>query len=144
MPTSPCTAGTNTIAASPEKISPSALTMSTLMVRAMAGPSGDRLGLLDRFLDRADHVKGLLREIVVLARNDRLEAADRVLDRHVLALLAGEHLGDVERLRQEALDLARAVHEQLVLGRQFVHAEDRDDVLQFLAARQAPRPAKAH
>jgi hypothetical protein len=32
MPISPCAAGTNTIFASPEKISPSALTMSQWMV----------------------------------------------------------------------------------------------------------------
>jgi hypothetical protein len=32
MPSSPCDAGTNTISASPAKISPSALTMSTWIV----------------------------------------------------------------------------------------------------------------
>ncbi len=47
---------------------------------------------------------------------------------------AGEHFRHVERLRQEALDLARAVHGLLVLFRQLVHAEDRDDVLQLLVA----------
>jgi hypothetical protein len=44
----------------------------------------------------------------------------------------GELLGHEERLRQEALDLAGARHDQLVLFGQFVHAEDGDDVLQRL------------
>ena len=48
--------------------------------------------------------------------------------------LAGELLGDEERLRQEPLDLAGALHDQLVLFAQFVDAEDRDDVLQFAVA----------
>src|SRR3546814_13203624 len=53
-----------------------------------------------------------------------------------LARRAGEDFGDVERLRQEALDLARAGDGLLVVFRQLVHAEDRDDVLQFLVALQ--------
>ena len=57
--------------------------------------------LLDGLFDRADHVERLLRQVVVLAFDDLLEALDRVGDRHVLALEAGELLGDEERLRQE-------------------------------------------
>src|SRR5512137_85436 len=67
-----------------------------------------RLRLLERVLDRADHVERLLGQGVALAVDDHLEAADRVLQRDVLARRAGEHLRDEERLRQEALDLARA------------------------------------
>ena len=52
----------------------------------------------------------------------------------VLALGAGEDFGDVERLGEEALDFAGAEDGQLVLGRQLVHAENRDDVLQILVA----------
>ena len=48
----------------------------------------------------------------------------------------GEDLGDEERLRQEALDLAGALHDHLVLVGELVHAEDRDDVLQVLVALQ--------
>ena len=65
-------------------------------------------------VDAADHVERLLGQVVVLAGDDGLEAADRVLERHVLAGAAGEHFGDVERLRQEALDLAGPGHGQLV------------------------------
>src|SRR3546814_2362851 len=50
--------------------------------------------------------------------------------------LAGEHLGDVERLRKKALNLARARNRQLILFRQFVHAENGDDVLQALVLLQ--------
>src|SRR5713226_7715492 len=87
-----------------------------------------RFRLLERFFDRADHVEGLLGERVAFARNDHLEAPDRVLQRHVLARRAGEVLRHGEGLRQEALDLARARDGELVLGRELVHAQDRDNV----------------
>ena len=67
---------------------------------------------------------------------DHFEALDGVLERHQLALGAGENLGHLERLAEEALDLARARHRQLVLLRQLVHAEDGDDVLQRLVVLQ--------
>src|SRR5436853_7835966 len=73
------------------------------------------LALGDRFLDAADHVEGALRKMVVLAVDDRLERADRILDLHELAGDAGEDLGDVEGLREEALQLAGPVHGELIL-----------------------------
>ena len=57
---------------------------------------------------------------------------------HVLARLAGEDLGDEERLREEALDAARAVDEQLVVLAQLLDTQDGDDVLQLLVALQDP------
>ena len=69
---------------------------------------GEALGLLDGFLDGADHVEGRLREVVVLAFDEALEALDRVGERDELAGRAGEDFGDEEGLRQEALDLAGA------------------------------------
>src|SRR5215831_16918016 len=145
MPRSPSLAGANTLAAAPENSSPSALTMSTWTVVASAMAHSDsihgcsllqRLRLGDRFLDRADHVEGLLGKRVELAADDALEAADGVLQRHDLAVLPGEDLGDIEGLREEPLHLARTVHGELVLLRQLVHAEDRDDVLQLLVTLQ--------
>src|SRR4051812_36029623 len=133
MPSSPASPGAMTRSASPEKIACSAETMSTWIVLAMLL---ERLRLLEGFLDRADHVEGLFRQRVALAIHDHVEALDRVLERHVLAGRAGEHLGHVERLGQEALDLARAAHGKLVLGRELIHAEDRDDVAQLLVALQ--------
>ena len=64
--------------------------------------------LLDGLVDGADHVEGLLRQGVVLALEDLLEAADGLGDRDVLAGRAGELLGDEERLGEEALDAAGA------------------------------------
>ena len=66
--------------------------------------------------------------------DDLLEALDRVGEGDVSARDAGELLGDVEGLGEEALDLARAVDRELVFGTELVHAEDRDDVLQLLVA----------
>src|SRR3954464_4477638 len=90
----------------------------------------DRLRLLERFFDRADHVEGLLGKRIALAADDHLEALDGVLERNVLAWRAGEVLRDSERLREEALDLARACYGELVFRRKLVHAKDRDDVAQ--------------
>src|SRR5262249_25256000 len=90
---------------------------------------GELLALLDRLLDRADHVEGRLRQVVVLAFAQALEAADRVGEFDEYAGEAGEHFGDVHGLREESLDLARARHGKLVLFGELVHAENRDDVL---------------
>src|SRR5688572_22069013 len=100
MPSSPASPGRTTNSASPEKMLSSALTTSTWMVAAILL---EGLGLLERFFDRADHVKRLLGQRVALAVHDHLEALDRVLERHVLARRAGEVLRHGERLRQEAL-----------------------------------------
>src|SRR4051812_24476996 len=126
MPSSPASPGSATKRASPEKISSSALTTSTWMVwvlstissnqlrtesrwrsvcPAMSLLSRDLLGLVEGFVDRADHVERLLRQVVALAGHDHLEAANRLGQRHVLARRAREHFGDVEGLRQETLDL---------------------------------------
>src|SRR2546430_9190519 len=78
--------------------------------------------LLHGRLDRADHVEGLLGEVVVLALEDLLETLDRVLELHVLAGGPRELLGDEVRLREEALDLAGARHHQLVLVGELVDA----------------------
>src|SRR6185369_3074972 len=90
------------------------------------------LALLYRFFDRADHVEGGFGQIIVLAVAETLEAFDRVLKIDELAGGTGKHFGDVERLREEALDFARAGDSQLVVFRQLVHSQDGDDVLQRL------------
>src|SRR6185312_15739250 len=70
--------------------------------------------------------------MVVLAVDDRLERADGILELDELAGNSGEDFRDVERLRQEALDLPRAADGQLILFAELVHAEDGDDVLKAL------------
>src|SRR3546814_10335725 len=83
----------------------------------------------DLLIDAADHVEGGFGQVIIVAVDHRLERADRVFDRDELAGDAGEHLGDVERLRKKALNLASARNRQLILFRQFVHAENGDAVL---------------
>ena len=63
---------------------------------------------------------------------DALEALDGLLEGHQLPGVAGEDLGHLEGLGQEALDLAGTGHRQLVLLRQLIHSQDGDDVLQGL------------
>src|SRR5665647_3183495 len=104
------------------------------------GPLGRRLlgggllRLLGCFLDAADHEEGLLRQVVALAVHYVLETPHSVGQWHVLAGHAGELLGDVEGLREEALDLAGALDHDLVLVGELVHAQDGDDVLQLAVA----------
>src|SRR5262245_54618969 len=87
-----------------DRAPPSVLGLPSSVVRS-GRLGGELAALLDRLLDGADHVERRLRQMVVLAFAQALEALDRVgeIDEH--AGRAGEHLGDVERLRQEALDL---------------------------------------
>ena len=82
------------------------------------------------------HEERLLRVLVELARDKSLERGNGLLELHILALDARELLGHRERLRHEALNSARAAHDELVLFRELVHAEDRDDVLELLVALQ--------
>lgn len=68
----------------------------------------------------------------MVAREDLLEGADRLLQRDELTLVAGEDLRDLERLRHETLDLTRALDSELVLFRQLVHTQDSNDILERL------------
>src|SRR5574343_1196632 len=95
-----------------------------------------RLGLFNDFLDTADHVERLFRQVIVFAGTNALEALDRFLERNELARGTGKDFSHVERLRQEALNLTSARNGQLVFRRQFVHTQNRDDVTQFLVALQ--------
>src|SRR5579872_982838 len=136
-PMSPSEAGITTISTGRDISRRSGLTISRFT--GMGSPVAlclQAFGLFHRVLDRADHVERGLWQVVVLAGAHGLEAADRIGDRHEHAGEAGEHLGHVERLRKEALDLARAGDDELVLFRELVHAQDRDDVLQRLVGLQ--------
>src|SRR5437588_9789639 len=146
-PISPAAPGTTIISASPSKAGPSGVTRETskrrlgslrllfaLLWLLLLAAAAEPLRLLDGLLDRADHVEGLLGQLVVLAVEDLREALDRVLELHVLAGRAGELLGDEVRLREEALDLPRAGDDEPVLVGELVDAEDGDDVLEVLVA----------
>ena len=95
-------------------------------------------------LDGADVEERLLGDVIEVAIDERLERLDRLGDRHVLALEAGEHLGDEERLGQESLHLPRPIHREPVLLGQLVETEDGDDVLQLLVALQGLLDAAGH
>src|SRR4051812_17917866 len=127
-PNSPCTLGAVTSSTVSASARPFGVTISSsilsaiLLLRLLHEVDG--LGL--HLLDVADEVEGLLRVlliIVVLAGEDFLEARDRLLQRDIFARRARELRGDEERLREEALDLARARDDDLVLFGQLVHAE---------------------
>src|SRR5690554_6395610 len=109
MPNSPASPGSETNFASPLKIDASALTTSTCMV-AIGLPLQllQRLGLLEGFIDGADHVERLFGQRVAFTIDDHLEATNDFFQRNVLARRAGKHFGHMEWLRQEALDLTSA------------------------------------
>src|SRR5690606_35264390 len=113
-----------------------AFSASAMDFPCRSGGLCELLCLGDGFLDGADHVERLLRQMIVVAVAQALEALDGVLQAHELARRAGEDLGDVERLREEALDLARTRNDHLVRLTVLVHAENRDDVLKRLVALQ--------
>src|SRR5581483_162408 len=94
------------------------------------------LSALENHFDRSLQQEGLLRNFVMLAFDDLAEAANRVGDLDVLAFDAGELLGHMERLREKALNLARAADDDLVFFRQLVDAENCDDVLEVLVLLQ--------
>src|SRR5512136_233542 len=110
MPSSPSPPGATTISTSPENRRLSCVTISkwsvailSLLLHAFADFHG--------FVDRADHVKCLLGQIVVLAFQDFTEAAHSFAQRHIAAFATGELRRREERLRQKALDLAGARHQ---------------------------------
>src|SRR5258707_8344456 len=93
---------------------------SLFAIRLLRCFSRQLLALLDGFFDGSHHVEGLLRQLIVLAVADGAEALDGVGKVDELARRAGEDFGDVERLRQAALDLAGAADPHLALFGRFV------------------------
>src|SRR5262249_1138674 len=124
MPICSSTAGRVTISTSAEYTTASGVTISSFMVAATSRPRRRH------FSDPALHVEVVLARLITFAVEDFLAPAHGIGTRHLLAFAPGERLGGAERLAQEALDLARAQHRLLVLGRELVHPENRDDVLQ--------------
>src|SRR6188472_4009344 len=129
MPICPSRTGSVTMCTSSWRTVACGVVISSFSVSAMASRSP-----LADLLDAALHIEVPFRNGVVFAVQDFLEAADGLRDRHLPSLSTGEHLRRAERLAEETLDLPRPIHGDLVVGRQFIHAEDRDDVLQILEA----------
>src|SRR3954453_19716660 len=106
-----------------------------------AARAGSLVVLLLVLLDVVEvtaHLEGLLGVVVVFALRDLVERLDRVLDVDVRARLAGELLGRVHVLAEEALDAPRSGDGELVLLGELVDAEDGDDVLQVVVLLQDP------
>ncbi len=70
----------------------------------------------------------------MLSFNDFLEGAHSILAGHILARRSGEHFSHEERLGEELLEFACAVHRLLVFVREFLDTQDCDDVLEVLVA----------
>src|SRR5262249_1447781 len=139
MPTSPTVVRVESWTNSPLKISCSgvitwASSLCWSSATSLALLASTLSGVRAYLVDGALHVEVALGEVVVLAVEDLAEAPHRLLHRHVDARAPGEHLRDEERLRQEALDLARPRDGQLVLVGELVDPEDRDDVLELLVS----------
>jgi hypothetical protein len=98
-------------------INPPPIRQSLLIFALLLRLFGQLLALLYRFLNRSDHVESSFRQMVVFAFDQAFKSFDRVPQVDELAGRAGEDFCNVERLRQEALDLARARNRQLVLFR---------------------------
>src|SRR6478672_11520603 len=75
---------------------------------------GEFLAALDGLLDGADHIKGRLGQVVVFALAQPLEAANGIGEIDENSGRSREYFRHVERLRQEALDLSRPRHGELV------------------------------
>src|SRR3954462_14239406 len=93
-PNSPSTLGAVSSLTASFSFGPSGVTISSAMVSAMSRRL--RLQLGSRFLgffDVADHVEGLLGQVVESAGEDLFEAGDRLFERNVLAGTARELLG---------------------------------------------------
>src|SRR6478752_3510283 len=130
-PISPSTVLATTSAASPDHTSDSAETRVTFRGMSAVLLLDARPRLFD-VGDAADVEEGLLRDVVEVTADDRVEGLDRLLDRDRGAFDAGELLGHVGVLREELLDAARAGDDDLVLFGELVDTEDRDDLLQLL------------
>ena len=102
------------------------------------------LGGREHLIDAALHVEVAFRDLVELTVKDLLEATDRIGNRNVLSLGAGEDFGDMEGLAEETLDFAGAVDGELVLRGELVHAQDRDDILKILVALKHLLDAAGH
>src|SRR5262249_8252435 len=74
------------------------ISLSCIAASRSSSRGGETLCVRQHVVDRADHEERLLGDVVVLALDDLLEALDRVGQLDVDAGLAGEGLGDVERL----------------------------------------------
>src|ERR1700730_8901169 len=151
MPSSPLAPGSCTLAT----FSRNSCRCGVTMMSSMASGSifflrfGLRVALhsfslLQGLINRAHHVKSLLRNIVVLAFHNFLEAPNRVFDLHVFPFQPGKLRSYEHRLRKEFFDFAGARYGALIVVGKFFNTENGDDVLQILVALQNGFHAASH
>ena len=99
------------------------------------------LGRGNDVLNATFKVEGLLGDRIVFAFDNLLEGAHRVGNLDVGTGNSGKDFGDMEGLRQEALDFARAGDGDLVVLGELVDTKDGNDVLQILVPLQNPLDA---
>src|SRR6476620_6307004 len=136
IPISPSLVRALTILAAPDHTKWSAATISTSSSAILLGLFLDLGPLALDIVQAANVEEGLLGNVVEVAVADGGEAFNRVLDGNGGAFDAGELLGGVGVLGQELLNAACTRHDDLVLFRELVNAEDGDDVLEFLVLLQ--------
>ena len=132
MPSSPDSPGGRDELRLARKIEASALTTSTWMVDISFSVKSFRF--FERF-DGADHVERLLRQVVTLPFTIMLSHGS-CPERHVLLGEPVNTSATWNGCDRKRWILRGVGHGQLVFGRQFVHAQNRDDVAQFLVALQ--------
>src|SRR4051812_44571027 len=88
-------------------------------------------GLLPDVVEAAAVEERLLGNLVEVSFDQLAERGNRLVDRNEPAGITGELFCNEVRLGKEPLDLSSARHQQLVVVRQLVDTEDRDDVLQL-------------
>ena len=68
--------------------------------------------------------------MIILARDNRFERGNGFVQRHLNTIRARKHFRHVKGLRQETLELTRPGYRQLIIFAQFIHAQNRNDILQ--------------
>src|SRR5271163_2753516 len=144
IPISPTVVRVNRNVASPDQIFRSTATISTfnsamphhLSTHWILELGAKALGLLGQVVQATDQEEGLLGHVVELPLAQAVERLDGFLQRHRRTRLAGELFGRHHVLREEPLDAPGPVDQLLVLFRQLVDTEDRNDVLKVLVALQ--------
>ena len=72
--------------------------------------------------------------MVICSGQNFPKRADRIFHRDIDAFQTAELFGDRKRLRQEVAETPRPRDRLTIFFAQFVHAQNRDDILQFFIA----------
>src|SRR5690349_14007682 len=90
------------------------------------------LSFLYYFLYSPRQEECLFWEVVILTRDQFLEAADRLFQGDEFTFESSELFSNVEWLRKEPLNLTRTSYRQFIFFRQFVNPKNCNNILQVL------------